>query len=256
MKYFMPSSIGKILSEKRLELGLSLEEVADATKIRVDYLESIEQERWDFDLPHIYKRGFVKTYAEYLELDLQEIMEICPIPGYEALASNEKRREMVSTVARKQAAYVAIEAEPVEEEETVESSSHALSLMKKVSRKAMLSMIGAVVIVFLLLAGILFLSKKSIKVEENTPESSSSFEKIAPHREILLRAKGNVKLIVRDRDSKERIYTGSLKDGEERYIEYERPVQIYYDKGELLSVEMANGEILHPEKGRGGVEIK
>jgi cytoskeletal protein RodZ len=252
----MSSSIGKILSEKRLELGLSLEEVANATKIRADYLESIEQERWDFDLPQIYKRGFIKTYAEYLELDTKEIMEICPIPSYEALASNEKRREMVSTVARKQAAYVAIEAESVEEEEEADGSSYTSSLMQKISRKAVLSIVGAVILVLLLLAGILFLSKKSAKPEENTLESSSSFEKIAPHREILLRAKGNVKLIVRDRDSKERIYTGSLKDGEERYIEYEKPVQIYYDRGELLSVEMANGEILHPEKGRGGIEIK
>jgi transcriptional regulator with XRE-family HTH domain len=251
----MQSTIGKILSEKRLERGLSLEEVSEATKIRIDYLESIEQEQLGFDLPEIYKRGFIKTYAEYLGLDVQEVMEACPIPPYEALASNEKRREMVSTIARKQAAYVAIEPEATDET-AMTGDRNNLELKKKISYRTPLIILGMSGILLSIILGIFFLSRKSVPTEKNASELLTSFEKIAPHREMLLRAKGNVKLIVRDRDSKERIYTGSLKDGEERYIEYEKPIQVYYDKGELLSVEMANGEILHPEKGRGGIEIK
>jgi transcriptional regulator with XRE-family HTH domain len=252
----MSSSIGKILSEKRLELGLSLEEVANATKIRADYLEAIEQEHLDFDLPDIYKRGFIKAYAEYLGLDTGEVMKACPIPSYEALVSNEKRREMVSTVARKQAAYVAIEPEAVDEDVSAERGSPVNAQEKPFSYRKM-GIIAAVVVVLLAtLIGIFQLSQKHIRPAKAVSGSTPSFEKIAPHREILLRAKGAVKLIVRDRDSKERIYTGSLQDGEERYIEYEKPIQVYYDRGELLSVEMANGEILHPDKGRGGIEIK
>ncbi|MDR3143289.1 MAG: helix-turn-helix domain-containing protein [Puniceicoccales bacterium] len=252
----MSSSIGKILSEKRLELGLALEEVANTTRIRVDYLEAIEQDQLDFNLPDIYKRGFIKAYAEHLGLDIGEVMKACPIPSYEALVSNEKRRGMVSTVARKQAAYVAIEAEAVDEDMSAEHDRPSEVQEEHFSYRK-IGIITAVVVVFLAtLVGIFHLSPKHAKPSKSVSSPALSFEKIAPHREILLRAKGAVKLIVRDRDSKERIYTGSLQDGEERYIEYEKPIQVYYDRGELLSLEMANGEILHPDKGRGGIEIK
>ncbi|MDR2377330.1 MAG: helix-turn-helix domain-containing protein [Puniceicoccales bacterium] len=250
----MAASIGKILSEKRLELGLSLEEVANATKIRADYLEAIEQEQLDFDLPDIYKRGFIKAYAEHLGLDTEEVMKACPIPSYEALVSNEKRREMVSTVARKQAAYVAIEPEAADEEVNTSSPSEDSGEHFPYGKIGIIT--AVVVVVLATLVGIFHLSQRQVKPAGAMSGAAPSFEKIAPHREILLRAKGAVKLIVRDRDSKERIYTGSLQDGEERYIEYEKPIQVYYDRGERLSVEMANGEILHPDKGRGGIEVK
>ncbi|MDR2807166.1 MAG: helix-turn-helix domain-containing protein [Puniceicoccales bacterium] len=250
----MQSAIGKVLSEKRLELGFSLEEVAEATKIRIDYLDAIEREQLDFDLPDIYKRGFIRIYAEHLGLDLKEVMSSCPIPPYEALSSSEKRREMVSTVARKQAAYVAIEPETIDKEMVMENDNSQQNA-KEISHR-ILAIVGIVVMILLLIGGILLLSHKSTKKGKSASGLSTSFEKIAPQQEILLRAKGNIKLIVRDRDSKERLYTGALKDGEEHYVEYEKPIQIFYDKGEFLSIEMADGEILHPEKGRGGVEIR
>ncbi|MDR0445275.1 MAG: helix-turn-helix domain-containing protein [Puniceicoccales bacterium] len=251
----MQSTIGKVLSERRLKLGFSLEEVAEATKIRIDYLKAIEQEQLDFDLPDIYKRGFIRIYAEHLGLDLKEVMSSCPIPPYESLVSSEKRREMVSTVARKQAAYVAIEPETMDKESTVEDD-HLQPSTGGTPYRTILMVAGVVVTILLLIIGISLLSRKSAGTKKEASSIVTSFEKIAPQREILLRAKGAAKLIVRDRDSKERLYTGSLKDGEERYVEYEKPIQVYYDKGELLSIEMANGEILHPEKGRGGIEIK
>jgi len=251
----MQASIGKMLSEKRAERGLSLEEAAEATRIRIDYLAAIEKDALDFDLPDIYRRGFLKTYAEYLGLDPQEAMEACPIPSYEALNSSEKRREMVSTIARRQAAYVAIEPEAAGEETAAENGTSAEMAVRKFPQRAVLVIASTTAILLLAIAGMWLLAHRPAGRGESAA-TAPSFEKIAPHREILLRARGAVKLIVRDRDTKERIYTGSLKDGEERYIEYEKPIQVYYDRGELLSVEMANGEVLHPDRGRGGIEIK
>jgi len=67
-------SIGERLEEARKRKGISLREAAEATKIRGDFLGYIETNKMDFDLPEIYKRGFLKNYARYLKLDVDKIM--------------------------------------------------------------------------------------------------------------------------------------------------------------------------------------
>jgi transcriptional regulator with XRE-family HTH domain len=67
-------SIGERLEEARKRKGISLREAAEATKIRADFLSAIEQNTFDFDLPDIYKRGFLKNYARYLKLDVEKIL--------------------------------------------------------------------------------------------------------------------------------------------------------------------------------------
>lgn len=60
--------IGRTLELARKERGLSLGAVEQATKIRVRYLQALENE--DFDvLPTVYMLGSLKTYARHLGLD-------------------------------------------------------------------------------------------------------------------------------------------------------------------------------------------
>jgi len=61
--------IGPILEKRRLEKGLSLKEVEQATKIRTRYLEGLEREDPTVLPDPIYARGFLKTYANFLGLD-------------------------------------------------------------------------------------------------------------------------------------------------------------------------------------------
>ncbi|MDX6379576.1 MAG: cytoskeleton protein RodZ [Rubrobacteraceae bacterium] len=61
--------IGQILEKKRLEKGLSLKEVEQATKIRTRYLEGLEREDPTVLPDPVYARGFLKTYANFLGLD-------------------------------------------------------------------------------------------------------------------------------------------------------------------------------------------
>ena len=61
--------IGGELRETRLRLGLTLEQVETATRIRRRYLEALEEERFD-ELPgEAYAKGFLRTYADHLGLD-------------------------------------------------------------------------------------------------------------------------------------------------------------------------------------------
>ncbi len=67
--------IGKELKEVREEKGISLEEVAEKTKIQPRFLKAIETGNWE-DLPEeVYLRGFLRTYADALGLDGKEFVD-------------------------------------------------------------------------------------------------------------------------------------------------------------------------------------
>ncbi|MHB0857540.1 MAG: helix-turn-helix domain-containing protein [Anaerolineae bacterium] len=66
--------LGSRLREAREALGLSLEQVEDATRIRAVFLQALEEERFA-DLPgDVYVRGFVRNYAQVLKLDADELL--------------------------------------------------------------------------------------------------------------------------------------------------------------------------------------
>ena len=69
----MMKTLGAKLEEARVNKGISIQEAAERTKIRASFLESFEKNKFDIDLPEIYRKGFVKNYAELLELDVAEI---------------------------------------------------------------------------------------------------------------------------------------------------------------------------------------
>jgi cytoskeleton protein RodZ len=67
------AKIGPILEKARKERGLSLEEVEHATKIRKRYLAGLEREDYGVLPDAVYAQGFLKTYANYLGLDGEEL---------------------------------------------------------------------------------------------------------------------------------------------------------------------------------------
>jgi transcriptional regulator with XRE-family HTH domain len=67
-------SIGERLEEARKKKGISLREAAEATKIRGDYLSQFENNRFDINLTEIYVRGFLRSYANYLKLSGDKIL--------------------------------------------------------------------------------------------------------------------------------------------------------------------------------------
>ena len=51
-------SIGERLEEARKKKGISIREAADATKIRGDFLDCFEKDKFDIGIPDIYVSGF------------------------------------------------------------------------------------------------------------------------------------------------------------------------------------------------------
>lgn len=65
----MNNGIGPTLREARNRRKVDLSAVEAATKIRVRYLQAIENEEWDALPGGAYTRGFIRTYASHLGLD-------------------------------------------------------------------------------------------------------------------------------------------------------------------------------------------
>jgi cytoskeletal protein RodZ len=86
-------TIGEKLEEARKRKGISLREAAEATKIRSDFLGNIEKNIYDYDLPQIYKNGFIVNYAKYLKLNHSKILT----QYQEQLIANTKRSKKAST---------------------------------------------------------------------------------------------------------------------------------------------------------------
>lgn len=64
---------GNDLKRIRSELGVSLERVAQETKVRIALLRSIEEDQFD-ELPsRFHLEGFLKSYAQCLRLDPQAV---------------------------------------------------------------------------------------------------------------------------------------------------------------------------------------
>ena len=71
----MAPTIGQKLRQAREERGAELSDVEVATKIRVKFLEAMEEDRWG-DLPApVYARGFLDIYARHLGLDQQALLD-------------------------------------------------------------------------------------------------------------------------------------------------------------------------------------
>lgn len=68
-------TIGERLEEGRKRKGISIREAAEATKIRSDYLQKFEANSFDLDLPPLYIKGFVRSYARFLELDADRLLQ-------------------------------------------------------------------------------------------------------------------------------------------------------------------------------------
>ncbi len=67
--------IGNTLRESRLRRGLDISDCEQATKIRAKYLRALEEEQFDVLPGPTYVKGFLRTYAEHLELDGRMVLD-------------------------------------------------------------------------------------------------------------------------------------------------------------------------------------
>jgi len=102
------SGVGALLKATRTRLGQDLKQVSQALRIRQLFLQAIEDGRFD-ELPGpTYALGFVRSYADFLGLDSEEVVrrfraESSGLPGHAELVfpapASEKRLPSGAVVA-------------------------------------------------------------------------------------------------------------------------------------------------------------
>ena len=68
----MPT-VAELLREAREEQKLNIYQVAEITKIKTDHIRALEAGQYDAFSAPVYIRGFVRTYAKALRLDVAQV---------------------------------------------------------------------------------------------------------------------------------------------------------------------------------------
>lgn len=270
-------SIGERLEEARKRKGISLREAAEATKIRGDFLASIEQNKFDFDLPDIYKRGFLKNYARYLKLDEEKLIadynsqqlsdsRLGKRAANEWFGSMELKRDEAEgeeqfdqendpsspSFGRIRAKASSLDEDSNSESASPEETDQAFYL------KIGLIFVGTLAVVFIVFGLIWAVLGGSNRPDEavTTPSPVEALEEPAAANDtstsvelatetITLIASGNVYVLVKQKNDDQEIFRKTMAEGETADIDKQGPVDILFTAGEFLTIDH-NGERMRP----------
>lgn len=278
----MQDTFGPKLEEARTRQGISIREASDATKIRGDFLASFETNHGDFDMPEIYKRGFIKLYARYLKLDQEEILKEYTAyhqgstKGSKKEASREVLGRMEITSQEDlyptQATLPLNNTDPIspykrnyEDEPESSGMPDTRSLYLKIGFG-----LGGTLALFMAIALIIASYTRKTPTElnpdllasapviANDVEYVTSLDPIKPGtlENLTFSVTDDVEILVRQEEDKQRIYSGHIKPNNPITITRNGPVKIHFSNGSQLTIEKPNGQKVKPGKdGVGWIEI-
>ena len=277
-------TIGERLEEARKRKGISLREAAEGTKIRSDFLSSIEQNKFDFDLPEIYKRGFLKNYARYLKLDVEKILtdynaqllgnsRLGKKAGAEWFGQMEAKKptqpDNTETAEENEGAdegnsknslgHIYTKPGTATEEYEIEETPEKDDADKTFYLKIGLIFVGTLALVFVVFGLIWAILGSGNDGDSDagpaTPElrEATSASDIltgggsgaASSNSVTLEATGNVYVLVRQKDDDVELYRKTMQAGESAVLEKSGPVDILFTAGENLIIQHS-GERLKP----------
>src|SRR5512145_1743698 len=69
------TTIGQKLKEAREDQRLTIEKVFEATRIRLQYLQALEDDDLSIMPSAVQARGYLRNYAEFLGLDVEKLLD-------------------------------------------------------------------------------------------------------------------------------------------------------------------------------------
>lgn len=258
-------TIGERLEEARKRKGISLREAAEVTKIRSDYLGYLEQNTFDFDLPEIYRSGFIKNYARYLKLDADKIltdyntqrlgMSRNKRAATEWFGSSEARETSDAPAER---SYGTLSSKPGSApSETTEAPAETpapAEADKTYYLKIGLILAGTlalVIVLFGLVRAIIgsgsepdLQTTTTVAAEPAIPASTSEFTIVARG--------GSSFVAARQVDDRKVIYQGTLADGESATVKKSGAVEIVLTQPDAIVIKNGKDDIRATGSGVGG----
>lgn len=280
-------TIGERLEEARKRKGISIREVSEATKIRGDYLMSMEDNTMEIPLPEIYRRGFLKNYAKYLKLDPDKLLtdyvaqqkgralhrertvagEDRPVFGRMEI---EEEEPAPAPVPPESGPATAREGASPDEPSRQEPPPRPAPILtdNTLYLKIAAGLMGTALVVLLVIVLVnLLRSGDEVADPVAGPATPAAVEETGPAGQgaagaeaarsptITLRATEDVTVIVDDVVTRERLFRGILRAGETQLIEREGAVNIKFSDGGALVIE-TGGETVRPSTaGMGQIQI-
>jgi transcriptional regulator with XRE-family HTH domain len=244
-------TIGERLEEARKKKGISIREAAEATKIRGDYLQKFESNHFDIGLTEIYTRGFLRTYANFLQLPADRILNDYAALGRGDVRPRQPNREIygrmdisISTAENAERATPPAEAAPEPAPAARERAAHrprsGSSLPTGPDPATVFKYLkwggGAVVVILLIVViNAMFSGRRSPSASE--PRSSSVVSRGPTITLIALRP---VQVVVSRKRSPEDVegepyFTATLAAGESRPVA--RPGAVYIEAKPLENLD-------------------
>jgi len=87
------TSIGEQFKRERAGKKVSLEDVARETKIRINFLQAIEEDRFDLLPGGVFTRNFLRAYARYLGMDEEGMVK-----NFEQLFPKEEEKKVAPSM--------------------------------------------------------------------------------------------------------------------------------------------------------------
>ncbi|MFZ9681594.1 MAG: helix-turn-helix domain-containing protein [Cephaloticoccus sp.] len=266
-------TIGERLEEARKRKGISIREAAEATKIRSDYLHKFESNQFDLNLAEIYVRGFLRTYALYLGLPAEKLLN-----DYAALGRNQSRQRQPSReiygrmdVSIASADERAVEKAPATEEPSSQSAESrrvsglgrsGSSLPKGPAISPQLIFRGGIALVVVVVALLLYWLVSSLvgPKEPAKPVSTSGTAVSANESSISLIALNSVrvKVTVRNPDGtagEVLLADTTMAKGEIRTVRKPGPILIWASEGKNLQIELNGKRYPMPFEGYNRAQI-
>ena len=232
-------TIGERLEEARKRKGISVREAAELTKIRGDYLQKFESNTFDIGLPPLYVRGFIRTYAKFLELDPERIIgDVDTVLGREGKQPRREHREALGRVD-----FGSENRAP----EAAESAAGATT-GRSARDQAMLVKFGVMaggallaIVVIILLINLLF-SRAPAKPAATTAEPPAPVAQVESGQTLVFTAIEATRVLVQDADNK-KVFDAALARGESRSIKKQGVLLITVEDRTKVRMEV-NGRLI------------
>jgi len=241
-------TIGERLEEARKRKGISVREAAESTKIRGDYLQKFEANSFDIDLPPLYIRGFIRTYARFLELDPERIVsDVDTVLAREG--KQPARREHREALGR---VDFASEGRPAAEPgEAAAGNGRAARDQATMIKYGLLGGGALILLVVIILLVNVLSSRSPAKTASKTPEPPATAVQAETTQTLVLTAVEATRVkIVQDLDNVT-LFQGSLARGESKTFKKSGKLGITVESGKNLRMEVNGRSYPVPLDGYG-----
>ena len=230
-----------------------MREASEATKIRGEYLNNFESNSFDINLPDIYIRGFLRSYANYLKINADKILT-----DYNAHllgVSKPARRENREFLGRLELQQKPLHPEDAmspgaiddeEIEKTAEPNEsipmwERLNLEKDVAIKIGIAGGLALLLVIAIIWGFLaFMGSDEPTTDDNLAETPTPAQMARNATPFTLIANDDVRVEVKQIDGDLPLFFAVLPRGQEKELSAVGSIRVAYSDSEALSIRIGS----------------